>query len=59
MPLTKGATNAPTKRAMIYDQTGMVMFWVVVTMIPNTKATIRIKRYHQYGTSLYFTNMAA
>lgn len=58
-PLTKGATKAPVRRAMMYDQTGIVMFWVVVTMTPNTNATVRMIKYHQVGTSLYLTSMAA
>ena len=44
---------------MMYDQTGIVMFWVVVTMIPKTKATVKMIKYHQVGTSLYLTSMAA
>jgi len=44
---------------MMYDQTGIVMFWVVVTMIPKTKATVKMIKYHQVGTSLYLTSIAA
>jgi len=57
--LTKGATNAPTSKAMMYDQAGMVMFWVVVTAIPNTNASRMTAGYHQSGTSWYLATMAA